>query len=88
MPGCIQPSTTVDHRIPLSKGGERLARTNLQGMCASHNYRKGARLPMTVNDRPKKLPKVLRDFFMLACDYHEWPQDGCPHHYDEGSTNV
>lgn len=42
--GCNRPSTTVDHIIPLSLGGPRVLRSNLQGMCASHNFAKGNRL--------------------------------------------
>jgi hypothetical protein len=42
--GCGQPSTTVDHVIPLARGGPRLARHNLVGMCGPHNFSKGDRL--------------------------------------------
>lgn len=44
--GCGRPSTTVDHRVPLSKGGSRLDRGNLQGMCGPHNFAKGAKMPL------------------------------------------
>jgi len=40
--GCGEPSTSVDHRIPLALGGSPLDRANLQGMCARHNSAKGA----------------------------------------------
>jgi hypothetical protein len=43
--GCVRMSTTVDHIIPLSRGGSRLDRTNLQGMCGPHNFAKGAKMP-------------------------------------------
>lgn len=44
MPGCYRRSTTVDHIVPLSRGGSRLHRGNLQGMCGHHNFAKGNRM--------------------------------------------
>ena len=41
--GRIVASTTVDHMMPLSRGGERLRRENLCGCCATCNYSKGDR---------------------------------------------
>jgi 5-methylcytosine-specific restriction endonuclease McrA len=44
LPGCTRISTTVDHIIPLTLGGHRTDRGNLQAACAHCNYSKGARL--------------------------------------------
>lgn len=41
--GCGRPSTTVDHIVPLIRGGSRIDRANLQGMCGPHNFAKGAK---------------------------------------------
>jgi 5-methylcytosine-specific restriction endonuclease McrA len=42
--GCGEPSTQVDHIVPLSRSPELgLERSNLRGICASHNASKGAR---------------------------------------------
>ncbi len=42
--GCGRPSTQVDHIIPLKHRPDLgLERSNLQGMCATHNASKGAK---------------------------------------------
>jgi 5-methylcytosine-specific restriction endonuclease McrA len=44
VPGCERSATQVDHVIPLSKApGLALERSNLRGICASHNASKGDR---------------------------------------------
>jgi 5-methylcytosine-specific restriction endonuclease McrA len=44
--GCGMPSTEADHVIPLQVCPELgLERSNLRGMCKSHNASKGAKLP-------------------------------------------
>lgn len=35
--GCSEPSTTVDHVVPVSRGGTH-ARGNLRGCCPHHNF--------------------------------------------------
>src|SRR5215212_2711214 len=42
--GCGPLSTSVDHVVPLARGGYPYDRRNLQAMCASHNASKGARM--------------------------------------------
>ena len=41
LPGCTQPATQVDHRIPFRDGGVETLE-NLQASCANCNLRKGA----------------------------------------------
>ena len=44
VPGCGRPATEVDHIQPLKFHPElALERSNLQGMCKTHNAAKGAR---------------------------------------------
>ena len=40
---CGQPATTVDHIIPIVKGGDPIAYDNLVSCCARCNSRKGSR---------------------------------------------
>jgi hypothetical protein len=40
---CQQPATTVDHIIPIIKGGDPIAYDNLVSCCARCNSRKGSR---------------------------------------------
>lgn len=40
---CGQPATTVDHIIPIIKGGDPIAYDNLVSCCARCNSRKGSR---------------------------------------------
>jgi 5-methylcytosine-specific restriction endonuclease McrA len=40
---CQQPATTVDHIIPIVKGGDPIAYDNLVSCCARCNSRKGSR---------------------------------------------
>ena len=40
-PGCLAPATTVDHIVPVVKGGSN-ARANLRASCLTHNSRGGA----------------------------------------------
>jgi 5-methylcytosine-specific restriction endonuclease McrA len=40
---CMQPATTVDHVIPIIKGGDPIAFDNLVSCCASCNSKKGSR---------------------------------------------
>ena len=40
---CSQPATTVDHIIPIVKGGDPIAYDNLVSCCARCNSRKGSR---------------------------------------------
>lgn len=45
VPGCGRVSTQVDHVLPLKLRPDlALERTNLRGICASHNASKGARV--------------------------------------------
>jgi 5-methylcytosine-specific restriction endonuclease McrA len=53
---CMQPATTVDHVIPIIKGGDPIAFDNLVSCCASCNSKKGSRsegvfLARTATDR-------------------------------------
>ena len=41
IPGCTDTDLTVDHIVPLAKGGDPYALTNLQVLCRSHNAAKG-----------------------------------------------
>jgi 5-methylcytosine-specific restriction endonuclease McrA len=41
--GCGRLSTSVDHIVALSRGGDPYDRRNLQAMCATHNSSKGDR---------------------------------------------
>lgn len=41
--GCNRASTQVDHVLALARGGDPYDRSNLQGMCATHNAMKGDR---------------------------------------------
>jgi 5-methylcytosine-specific restriction endonuclease McrA len=41
LPGCTGLSTTADHIVPVSLGGERYDRANLRGACAHCNYSRG-----------------------------------------------
>lgn len=82
--GCGRPSTTVDHVIPLVRGGPRLDRANLRGMCAHHNFSKGAKLPLVsplVAQQPKPRQRQ-RKLDVYRCDDCDWtPTDGpinCP----------
>jgi 5-methylcytosine-specific restriction endonuclease McrA len=36
-PGCDQPATHVDHRIPIAEGGAELDLANLQSLCKRHH---------------------------------------------------
>lgn len=38
--GCTQPAAFTDHIMPISEGGSKLAWTNLQSLCVSHNASK------------------------------------------------
>jgi len=38
--GCTQHAAFTDHKIPISEGGSKLAWTNLQCLCVSHNASK------------------------------------------------
>jgi 5-methylcytosine-specific restriction endonuclease McrA len=53
VPGCGWPSTSVDHIVPLSRGGAPLDRDNLQGMCQRHNAATGA----SMNGGPPTPPR-------------------------------
>lgn len=67
--GCQNPSTTVDHIIPLSKGGHRTARHNLQGMCGPHNFSKQDKLPVFQPDGEARPCKCKGAFHQgVACD--------------------
>src|SRR4051812_19031318 len=58
--GCGWPSTQVDHVIPLQMRPDLAhVRSNLRGICASHNASKGARVP------------DLESGACPTCDYHE-----------------
>jgi 5-methylcytosine-specific restriction endonuclease McrA len=49
--GCGWPSTQVDHVLPLKLRPDlALVRSNLRGICATHNASKGARLMLPVAD--------------------------------------
>lgn len=71
VPGCGQLSTTVDHRIPLSRGGARLDRRNLTGMCARHNFSKGDRMPgdreLSADDVPEAWSAVAVKYGVCSC---------------------
>ena len=41
VPGCTSTDLTVDHIVPLAKGGDPYALTNLQVLCRRHNAEKG-----------------------------------------------
>ncbi len=40
MQGIATPATIVDHIIPISEGGAKLARSNMQGLCSHHHHSK------------------------------------------------
>jgi 5-methylcytosine-specific restriction protein A len=42
-PGCWHLAEEVDHIVPLSRGGERWAWSNLQSLCAPHHRQKTQR---------------------------------------------
>lgn len=49
--GCETRATTVDHVVPLVKGGAMYEPSNLRAACAAHNSSAGAALSGT-NSRP------------------------------------
>lgn len=42
-PGCDAPSTDVDHVVRIEDGGDKWARSNLEGLCHPHHSEKTAR---------------------------------------------
>ncbi len=38
--GCDQPTTEVDHIVPLAQGGAKLDKNNLQALCGPHHAEK------------------------------------------------
>lgn len=42
--GCEERATTVDHVVPLSRGGAMYDQRNLRAACARHNSEAGGRL--------------------------------------------
>lgn len=73
--GCNLPSTTVDHVIPLSRGGARTDRANLRGMCGPHNYSKGNKLSIEMRTRASKPAEPKR----AECEY-------CRNRNEDGSV--
>lgn len=72
----VRPSDEVDHVVPLSVAPERAHdRTNLRGVCAPCNQRKGDRLGPP-RYRPTRRPVPVMQAY---CPPHQRMCDGGPH---------
>lgn len=80
LPGCTAIATTVDHIIPVSKGGAELDRANLVGACRQCNRTKSDTLPDKLRQEPEPEHWMLdvkgRRFPVSQC----WRPEGCDRH--------
>jgi hypothetical protein len=67
--GYVEPSTQVDHIIPITEGGAKLDRNNLMAICGDcHSYKSGKEssgplIQFDYNENVDKIPENINDVF-------------------------